>query len=229
MTHNPTNMQSDKLHQEVWALLPWYVNGTLVGQELQQVETHLALCTRCQEELVYCRELSTAVQTAGEIAWEPSAAHLERIFARIDAAEAPSARAWRWPPWLAEQYRLAAGMLRHTPPLMRWAFAAQGALVLLLASVLVWRAPSPSLYPTLSVVPQDSASVGQQVRLVFAEDMTERELRALLSSVGGTITGGPSLHGAYTVEIAPSMPLDTVLRTLRAQQKVRLAEPITTR
>jgi hypothetical protein len=96
--------------------------------------------------------------------------------------------------------------------------------------VLVWRAPSPpKLYPTLSSVPQEAPSTGQQIRLVFADDITERELRALLASVGGTITAGPSLMGVYTVELASSRPLDAVLDVVRVHQKVRLAEPIVTR
>ena len=38
-----------------------------------------------------------------------------------------------------------------------------------------------------------------QIRIAFAEDMTERELRALLTSVGGTLVSGPSALGIYTV------------------------------
>jgi anti-sigma factor RsiW len=230
MTHNKTNTPNDALHQEVWELLPWYVNGTLAGQELQRVETHLTLCLACQAELTRCRGLATAVQMADEVAWEPSDEHMARIFARIDAAEAPPTPVRRWWQVLQEGLRQGRAMLLSTPSPMRWAFAAQGALVVLLAGMLVWRTPSPpKLYPTLSSATPEAARVGQQIRLVFADDMTERELRTLLRSVGGTIANGPSPVGAYTVEIVPSAPVDSVLAMLRAHQKVRLAEPIVTR
>jgi hypothetical protein len=106
----------------------------------------------------------------------------------------------------------------------------QGALVVLLAGMLVWWVPSqPKLYPTLSTATPEAPRAGQHIRLVFADDMTERELRTLLTSVGGTMANGPSPIGAYTVEIPPSAPVDSVLAMLRAHQKVRMAEPIVTR
>jgi hypothetical protein len=56
--------------------------------------------------------------------------------------------------------------------------------------------------------------------------MTERELRALLTSVGGTLVNGPSALGIYTVRIEPSSDAPGVaLEELRAHGKVRLAEP----
>ena len=71
-----------------------------------------------------------------------------------------------------------------------------------------------------------------QVRVVFAEDITEHELRALLSSIGGTIVQGPSPLGVYTVGIPqPGNRSDLVrlVQTMRVHPKVRLAEPITVR
>jgi hypothetical protein len=56
--------------------------------------------------------------------------------------------------------------------------------------------------------------------------MTERELRTLLTSVGGTLVGGPSALGIYTVRVEPSSgTLGPALEKLRAHGKVRLAEP----
>jgi hypothetical protein len=230
MAQNMPDTPHNALHQEVWELLPWYVNGTLAGQELQRVETHLAVCESCQRELIHCHELATAVQTAAEVAWEPSATHLERLLARLDttAAQRPGRQSW----WQTLQELLGHGrtVLQSTPALMRWALAAQGALIVLLAGVLVWRTPvPPKLYPTLATAPQAVSRTGQQIRLVFADEITERELRTLLASVGGVITDGPSPMGVYTVEIPQSTPVAAVLDVVRAHQKVRLAEPIVTR
>jgi hypothetical protein len=64
---------------------------------------------------------------------------------------------------------------------------------------------------------------------VFAEDTRESELRALLTSVNGTIVDGPSSIGVYTIAVplSPATPeaVTNLLRVLRAQPQVRLAEP----
>src|SRR5262249_15888942 len=128
----------------------------------------------------------------------------------------------------------ARGVLQTTPFSVRWTLAAQGVLVGLLASALVWQmsAVSSGQYRTLSAehdhVPQSQG----QIRAVFAEDMMEHELRALLTSIGGTIVQGPSQLGVYTVGILQPEDRSDLIRlvqTMRAHPKVRLAEPITVR
>ena len=230
MTQPKTPMHNDALHQEIWELLPWYVNGTLDVQEFQRVEVHLGLCALCQAELVRCRTLATAVQTADEVAWEPSPAHLARLLARIEAAEAPAAAATGWWQRWQEVWRNGRAILQHTPPVMRWACAVQCALVVLLAGGLLWQGSGrPQLYATLSNVTQESPEAGRHIRLVLQEDMTERELRSLLIRVGGTITDGPSPIGAYTIQVPAATAVPSVLEILRAHRQVQLAEPIVTR
>ena len=230
MTQQKTPTHNDVVHQEIWELLPWYVNGTLNIQEFQRVEAHLALCADCQGELARCRSLATVVRTADDVAWEPSPAHLARLMARIEAAEASASAAPGWWQRLQDAWRNGRRILHSTPPVMRWAFAVQCALVLLLAGGLLWQRPGqPTLYATLSDATQEPASANQHIRLVFMEDITERELRLLLTRVSGTITSGPSSAGAYTIGISPTTTVPSALEVLRAHRKVRLAEPIVTR
>jgi anti-sigma factor RsiW len=230
MRQQKTPLHNDVVHQEIWELLPWYVNGTLDTQEFQRVEAHLALCALCQEERARCCALATAVRTADDVAWEPSPAHLARLLARLEAAEASaSATGGRWQRW-HERWRKGRGILHSTPPAMRWAFAVQCALVLLLAGGLLWQSTGrPALYTTLSDATHAPASTNQQIRLVFTEDITERELRSLLTSVHGTITSGPSAAGAYTIDLPPTTAVPSALEVLRAHRRVRLAEPVVTR
>jgi hypothetical protein len=86
------------------------------------------------------------------------------------------------------------------------------------------------LYRTLSSEPKPVSADRVPLRLVFAEDITERELRALLLPLGATIVQGPSPIGVYTVEIplaeATSERLPPMLKRLRAHPKVSLAEPV---
>lgn len=64
------------------------------------------------------------------------------------------------------------------------------------------------------------------LRVVFAPDAPEADLRELLLGVGGRLVDGPSALGAYTVAVPAAEPLALVLEHLRARPEVRLAEPV---
>jgi Putative zinc-finger len=234
MTSHEFNARNHRSHRAVWELLPWYANGTLEGREREAVETHLLTCASCQAELKSCRDIGTAVHAAGETAWSPSAEHFSRLLACIDAAEARGDQDDGWWERLRVQSARLLLTLQSTPRLVRWALVTQGAMIVLLAGVLVWQEPfSPGpLYRTLSDggdhVPQGQV----HIQVVFAEDITEREVRELLTSVGGTIVNGPSSEGLYTVAIplAENSPafVDPALKALREHGKVLLAEPTAT-
>jgi Putative zinc-finger len=234
MTAQHADPQHNQVHQQTWELLPWYVNGTVDGLEHEAVEVHLSTCMVCQAELARCRDVAETVQKAEDLSWVPSSAHLSRIMHRIDTAEAQPSRAgdW-WQRWRAHclGYRT---MLQATSPFIRWGLAAQGALILLLVSVMAWQGlfSSETLYRTLSDAGHQASPVHGQIRVVFTNDMTEHELRTLLADIGGTISKQPSAVGVHTVAIdgAAGSPerVGAVLATLRAHPKVLLAEPIVT-
>ena len=225
----------DSPHQEMWELLPWYVNGTLSGQELDVVTGHLSTCIECRDEVARCRELAAAMRIGPTVAWAPSSERLARVLAGIDAIETARAGVGGWREWVRAPLASLRELMQGTPGPMRWALAAQGALVVLLLAVMAWQtvlSPGPP-YRTLTTV-SDQARRGQaQIRVVFAEDITEREIRGLLGGVQGKIVDGPSAIGAYTVEVPlPASAADRmapVLDVLRADSKVRLAEPIRSR
>ena len=52
-------------HKVADVLLPWLVNGTLEGDELEFVQQHVATCVRCQREVEWLREFHAAC-AAGE-------------------------------------------------------------------------------------------------------------------------------------------------------------------
>ncbi len=229
MTEQLSYTHPTRLHEAVWELLPWYANGTLEREEAAEVEAHLATCPACQVELTRCHEIATAVHAERQEAWSPSPEHFHRLLAQVDAAEAHEASNNRW--WARLRARLAEYWmgLQETPRPVRWALAFQSALVLVLATALIWQtAPSfPPLYQTLSSEEKSVPADRAHVRVIFAEDITEKELRALLTSLGATITQGPSKVGVYTVALAPAPEdLKPVLARLRVHPKVRLAEPV---
>jgi hypothetical protein len=220
----------DSRHRQVWELLPWHVNGTLEGAELDAVRAHLASCEACREEVARCRDLAVAVQSSPAAAWRPSRERLTRLLERIDRIEAEGEGAG-WRQWLGARAASLRDALRSAPLPMRWALAGQGALVALLGAIVIWQAAAgggPG-YRTLAGSGFEARRGQPQILLVFAEDVTEAEMRALLGRIKGTVVGGPSPAGAYTVEVPGPSDQAAALDSLRASAKVRLAEPVVSR
>jgi hypothetical protein len=153
--------------------------------------------------------------------------------ARIDAAATASAVTGRWWATLRQCLRRAVAHLVTMPRFARLALAVESVAIVVLLGVVVWQAqPGPgALYHTLSQPESRPQQASVTIHLVFAEDLRESELRALLSRIGGTIVSGPSSVGVYTIAVprasATPAAIADLLRVLRAHPQVRLAEPAT--
>jgi hypothetical protein len=209
-------------HDEIWALLAWYANGTLGKEEESGVTAHLAVCVECREELARCQALSAAVKASTQPTWAPSRAHWARVSSALDDAEGLAGdgpfsvmqRVQRW--------------LGATPDRVRWTLAAQALLALVLAVALLIRSEPPQTFETLSRDSERLPSDRTLLRVAFAEDTLERELRALIEGVGGTIVQGPNSLGIYTIALA-NTDADELVRkiaSLRTNARVRLVEPV---
>src|SRR5258705_10827702 len=70
-------------HQDISALLPWYVNGSIDERDRQRLDAHLALCAGCRDELAREQWIyqGMTAETAVEYMPPPS---LKRLQARLD-------------------------------------------------------------------------------------------------------------------------------------------------
>jgi anti-sigma factor RsiW len=219
-------------HQEVWELLPWYVNGTLEEEERRSVEGHLERCPLCRGEVRAGHELAVAVRRAAELPLATGRG-LERLMARIDEEGAPQA------PTAGD-----AGWWRRTPAAARWGLLVQAAVLAFLIVGLGWSlgrpgttpatgsAPAPAAFETLggpgpSMLPA-AGDDAFAVRVVFAPDASAEALRRLLRSTGGEVTGGPSPAGVFTLTFTGTDATATLTR-LRAAPEVELAERVVVR
>jgi hypothetical protein len=212
-------------HQAAWENLPWYVNGTLRGADLDRLERHVESCVACRGELRYLRELGGLVHAAEDFPLA-AAASLSKVMDRIDAAEGGgegSRRSRRRP----EPTRRAA-------PGIRVALIAQAAMILLLIGILAWSSRAPSAeFRTLSDPPAAPADDGRpRLRLVFDPGTPELRIREILTPLGAEIVAGPTALGVYTVALPGPEPggatVDDVLEGLREHAQIRFAERATT-
>jgi anti-sigma factor RsiW len=150
MTRHDALAPDSTCHPEVWALLPWAANGTLEGHDRRAVEEGLATCPSCRAELARCHEVAAAVLAAPARSWSPSPADVSRILARATAADEPEPPITAWWGRRRDQIRRALTALTPAPRILRWALAVQGALVVLLAFLVVWQATAGAGHQTLA-------------------------------------------------------------------------------
>ncbi len=225
-------MSETDRHRHVTELLPWYVNGTLEGDDRQAVAAHLSDCPACRDEIAQYQILAAAVQNGRDAAWAPERDRLERVLASIEVLEAaPEQRAgWR-ERWRAGMEWLG-DLFQRTPGPVRWGLAVQAALLVLVVGLAVFPGGLSSRAPYRTLAQNGERRVGHAlIQVVFAENVTEREMRALLARVQGKIVDGPSAVGVYTVEIGANAPdqVMPMVTILRGDPRVRLAEPLTGR
>lgn len=219
-------------HRRLAQLVPWYVNGTLEGEERDAVAAHLAGCPACREEAARCETLAAAVRSAVDDAGAPAPGGLERVLASIELLEAREARRAGWRGRWRDGAEWLADLFRRTPGPVRFRVAAEAALLVLVVGLTAWPLLAPPQAPYRTLSQDRERQVGRiLLRVVFAEDVTERELRASLGRVQGRIVDGPSTMGVYTVDVGASTPerAAPILEILRGDPKVRLAEPVASR
>ena len=198
-------------HQQVFELLPWYVNGTLAEAERAAVQRHLTECLVCRRELDAQRSLQEMFEHSETVPLAPRQG-LSTLMAKIDSQARPeSGFMIRLRP-LASHWRIAAAV----------AVLAIGAVAAVSLSVRDER--REPLFRTLSsdngVVVEDDAPL---LQVIFEDSVAEADARSILSGLRGRVIAGPSDTAAYTIEVDPS-EVALSLETLRADPRVRFAE-----
>jgi hypothetical protein len=212
---------SDTEHLALQDLLPWYASGALGEEEADHVQQHLRDCAACREDLAWQRKL---LETAGPLpaGLDPERA-LARLMPQLDPALAtaspPAAappRAATPPPGQRLRAWLAGAGWRN------WALGAQFAALAILATLqFLPRAASPS-YQALG----RGAAATPDLLVVFKPAARLQEVQRILQQHSAQIIGGPTVTGAYMLEVDPSHQ-SQLLSALRADPAVELAESLT--
>jgi hypothetical protein len=208
----------DSAHRAADAVLPWYVNGTLKGDELAAVEQHVRQCARCRREVDLLKELD-AHCAVDEPVPDATPAY-RRLSTRISGSRRLDA--------VADRLRDLGWSWQRAPGWARWGIAAEFAGIVMLA---VWLAvpgsETAALYQTLGAPGARTAGVGT-IAVEFVPETTESELRRIVQAAGGRVVDGPTASNAYVLQV-PVGQREQVLARLRAEPAVVLAQPLTVR
>ena len=195
------------LERRALELLPWFVNGTLEGDERELVSRQVLASLTCRKELERLRRLHRLMQRddAEAVATDRE---FDRLMARIRASE--------------ESPRSAEVAGRRRFPWMPYALAASVAAS---ATALLWwgtLAPSvPHTYETLTNLASADAA-GVRLRVVFAPGVPTSEQRDLFARHGLTVVGTPAADGVITLAFPEDADLAAMVAALKRDPRIRL-------
>ena len=193
MSYHVSNRDARE-HEEISALLPWYVNGTIREPDRQKVDAHLTACADCNNDLA--RELYVYRSMTADTAVEyMPAASLKRLLTRLDGIATPAATdaaadagpkktrrrgsiRWMGIPWM--------GLMAASIAVMAVAVS------LLTADRWLYSRPSgsqPNYYTVTTSLPRPP---GEVIRAVFSPTITLDELQGILDEAQLRIVSGPT-------------------------------------
>lgn len=204
-------MTSEELRskeRQALELLPWYVNGTLEGEERELVSRQVLASLTCRIELERLRRLQQLIRRDDPEAVATDRA-FERLMARIEASGASPRSQVRRPghEFVWTRFALAASLAAAVSVLLWWWAAAPST--------------TPRTYETLTTPP--SADAGAvRLRVVFAPGVTESERLQLLADHGLTAVGSPADDDVVTLAFADGTDRAAIVAALKRDPRIQL-------
>ena len=170
-------------------LLPFYVNGTLQGEEREWMERELAQHADARAELEAVRALQARV--ADSLPQVPDTIGLDKVMARIRADQ----------PRLLDRLAAWLGFSGGLRPATAFAGLAIIAVQAGVIVSLVAGGRDEDAGAGLRASKASAVHEGPLLKVNFAPDAKEAEIRHLLVSVQGRLAGGPGQLGDYYIAV----------------------------
>lgn len=226
---NPQKHSPYTHHDEIWLLLPWYVNGSLKEGETSLVKNHLRVCLTCHKEFIAQQMLAKKLQHTQlvEVSSTPS---LERLMSRVQADEEQTKNSFQDNKnhavsgfgWLARFFDTI------TARCLTAAFAL--ALLILIMPYAVHEKPATvQQFHTVANAGSLDQFTKNDIHVVFMDQLTKPQIETLLKPLQGYIVQGPTASSVYTIRINDSeqsrRSITLAIEKLRANKSVVLVEP----
>jgi anti-sigma-K factor RskA len=190
---------ADRLNErdEIEALLPWYVSGSLDAKTRARVERYMEAHPEVRAHLNLAREELEATVAGNEAIASPGPDALARLRASI-AASAPRRQQESIFAQLSE--RLADWIGGFAPPQLGLV-AAVAALVLVLQAAAIGTLVMERVgTPTYQTAGGETAGEGIELLVGFSEGASMGEISALLKQLGAVVVDGPRA-GLYRLRL----------------------------
>jgi hypothetical protein len=202
-------------HHEVSALIPWHANDTLDARDRLRVDSHLAMCPVCRDDLSVQKRIYEAIDAQPSVDYMPVAS-LRRLQARLDAqaAESPDSR------MLPDERSLPSA------PWRTWMAASVAGVTVTLGLFAAdhWLQLERQQPNYRTVTSSAARPQGEVIRAVFAPTITLVELQTILDEAQLRIVSGPTEAGVYSLAANSTLTVRASLALLRQHSTVRFAE-----
>ena len=192
-------------------LLPWYVNGTLEGEERRQVEAYLERSSHARDEVELLRALRQQVRDE-RIENSPGELGLQRLKREIRQAEQQPSSTDRM-----------AGRTLTVASFWRPLAVAACLLVAIQAGVMIGFESGLLKGGGNVEIAEGPAVLGAPaLQATFNPSATELQIRDVLQQAGVSIADGPNALGVYRLRLVDSetTTVDQALATLRTNRDV---------
>jgi len=212
-------------HQDILLLLPWYVNKTLHGNEVETVENHLKVCLTCRRELASLQKLAAAVRQEGSFdsTMQVSFSQLKKRIHQPDElklTETPKVTA-------LNDHRKWLGKI-SVMPRSAFAMAAVVLLSLLLPRFIDTSHFLTNDYRTLSNGENPVTGDKNTISVIFSTDTEKDQIDKIIALIQGQIINGPDKQGVYKIAISGEPVAKDILErvnSLRTNPNVLFVEP----
>jgi hypothetical protein len=192
-------------------LLPWYVNGSLDASDRAWVDDYLAKHPEARSELTWFRSLQSRIQET--VPAVPATIGLARAMHLIQGDR----------PTLVERFSSVLSLFSLRPALalgMLAVIVVQGGVI---ASMMLQAHDQAA--EEMRALNAKTVEEGPLVKINFAPDARESDIRMLLVSIQGTLAGGPGQLGDYYVRVPPGKEAEAAakLKERSIVQAVELA------
>ncbi len=205
VTHMNAEMKQNTLssHDEIYLLLPWYVNRTLDAEKQSVVESHIEKCPACRRETELLFSVDDVSNTQDDIYAIPQNG-FARLMQRIEQDDEAE-----------RQTQSHGGIIKERlAHWFRWdwsgshglGIAVSAVLVLAVALVVIW--PNSSQHdPAYQTLTSEDATGGEplQFEIVLSKDADDISLHDYIRTVWDmAVTIEKTKEGMYTFQLPPN-------------------------
>jgi len=206
---------AQETHDEVWMLLPWYVNRTLEDEDLKLVNQHLKVCISCRSELETQKKLCERVSESvtEDVCQQIQFKHLmQKIHSQ-------------------PQHEKLVNQAQNSRFGFRIAGLAAAVLLTLMLMFTGMSEQADSSYKTLSNPVIVSDAQINDIRVIFESYLDENQRQALLIETKAELISQPDSHGVYILRIEGAeefshSEIRQVIGQLRQRKEIIFAEPV---
>jgi len=209
------SIPNNEQHDEVMALLPWFVNMTLDEKQQLLVTDHLKQCDECQSEVVFLKTVNSATRSGAQSSYNQHAnvdKDLNNVMSRLEDSETKVHSSQGGIAFLTSQVKKLYDFLMVIPSGLRNGAAIAGLLVAVLG-VQLYQDQAGDNYSVLSSsdTSHNSMRLSVQTSALVNHADTQLVIRESIERYGSLTTIKHHSDGTYLVIVKDDIDVNELI------------------